>query len=440
MKIVVIGTGYVGLVTGACFAEVGINVICVDIDHKKIENLNKGVIPIFEPGLESLVTKNVSKGRLQFSTSLEESIKGADVAFIAVGTPPGEDGSADLKYVIGVAQEIGQNMNSYGVIVTKSTVPVGTAQKVEEAIKQELQKRQLDISFDVASNPEFLKEGAAIDDFLKPDRIVVGVSSPKAEEVMRKLYKPFLLNGHPIIFMDVPSAEMTKYAANSMLATKISFMNDIANLCEIVGADVNMVRKGIGSDARIGNKFIYPGIGYGGSCFPKDVKALIKTASSNGYQMQILEAVEAVNEKQKSVLFQKILNRFQGDIAGKTFAIWGLSFKPNTDDMREAPSLVIIEHILKAGGKVKAYDPIAIPETQHVLGNKIEYSNTEYEALENAEALLIVTEWTDFRSPDFTKIKKALKKPIVFDGRNIYDAKELNDLGFEYYGIGIKNN
>jgi UDPglucose 6-dehydrogenase len=438
MKIVVVGTGYVGLVTGTCFAEVGIDVICVDIDTKKIENLNNGIIPIFEPRLESLVAKNILKGRLQFSTSLAKSIKEADVAFIAVGTPPGEDGGADLKYVIGVAQEIGQHMNSYGVIITKSTVPVGTAQKVEEAIQKELQKRQLDISFDVASNPEFLKEGAAIDDFLKPDRIVVGVSSSKAEEVIRKLYKPFLLNGHPIIFMDVPSAEMTKYAANSMLATKISFMNDIANLCEIVGADVNMVRKGIGSDARIGDKFIYPGIGYGGSCFPKDVKALIKTAAANGYQMQILEAVEAVNDKQKSVLFDKVMNRFQGNITGKTFALWGLSFKPNTDDMREAPSLVIIDHILKAGGKVNAYDPIAISETQHILGSMIEYSNTEYEALDNADALLIVTEWADFRSPDFMKIKNKLVNPIIFDGRNIYDTKELNELGFEYYGIGKK--
>lgn len=438
MKIVVVGTGYVGLVTGTCFAEVGIDVICVDIDHLKIENLNKGIIPIFEPGLEALVDKNVEKGRLQFSTSLAESIKGADVAFIAVGTPPGEDGSADLKYVIGVAQEIGQHMNNYGVIVTKSTVPVGTAEKVQCAIQEELEKRQLDIAFDVASNPEFLKEGAAIDDFLKPDRIVVGVSSAKAEEVMRKLYKPFLLNGHPIIFMDVPSAEMTKYAANSMLATKISFMNDIANLCEIVGADVNMVRKGIGSDARIGNKFIYPGIGYGGSCFPKDVKALIKTAAANGYQMQILEAVEAVNEKQKSVLFDKIMNRFKGNIKGKIFAIWGLSFKPNTDDMREAPSLVIIDKILKAGGKIKAFDPIAMPEAKHIIGGKIEYSKTEYEALENSDALLIVTEWADFRSPNFEKIKVALINPIVFDGRNIYDTKELNELGFEHYGIGTK--
>ncbi len=436
MKIVVVGTGYVGLVTGTCFSEVGIDVICVDIDAKKIKNLQNGIIPIFEPGLDALVAKNVAKGRLRFSTSLRESIPGADVAFIAVGTPPGEDGSADLKYVITVASEIGQYMDSYGVIVTKSTVPVGTAKKVKEAIQSELCKRKLDISFDVASNPEFLKEGAAIDDFLKPDRIVVGVSSTRAEEVMRRLYKPFLLNGHPIIFMDVPSAEMTKYAANSMLATKISFMNDMANLCEIIGADINMVRKGIGSDDRIGNKFIYPGIGYGGSCFPKDVKALIKTASDNGYDMQILKAVETVNEYQKTVLFQKISNRFQGDLVGKTFAIWGLSFKPNTDDMREAPSLVIIDSILNAGGLIKAYDPVAMLETRHILGDSITYCKNEYEALEDAEALLVVTEWTDFRSPDFDKIRKMLKSPIVFDGRNIFDTKEMNSIGFEYYGIG----
>ena len=437
MKIVVIGTGYVGLVTGTCFAEMGIEVICVDIDQKKIENLNNGVIPIFEPGLDSLVLKNVSKGRLSFSTSLASSIKDADVAFIAVGTPPSEDGSADLKYVLNVAKEIGKFMNSYGVIVTKSTVPVGTAYKVNNAIKQELENRQIDISYDVASNPEFLKEGAAIDDFLKPDRIVVGVSSDKAEEVMRKLYKPFLLNGHPIIFMDVLSAEMTKYAANSMLATKISFMNDIANLCEIVGADVNMVRKGIGSDARIGNKFIYPGIGYGGSCFPKDVKALIKTASDNGYKMRVLEAVESVNENQKSVLFEKLFNRFQGDIAGKTFAIWGLAFKPNTNDMREAPSLIIIEKILNTGGKVKAFDPIAVSEAKHIIGNTIEYSMNEYDALENSDALLIITEWSEFKSPNFEKVRSTLINPLIFDGRNIYDTKEMNRLGFEYYGIGI---
>jgi UDPglucose 6-dehydrogenase len=440
MRIVVVGTGYVGLVTGTCFAEVGIDVICVDIDAKKIDNLNNGILPIFEPGLEALVVKNVSKGRLKFSTSLKQSIPGADVAFIAVGTPPGENGSADLQYVLAVASEIGQYMNNYGVIVTKSTVPVGTAQKVQLAIQNELDNRNLNISFDVASNPEFLKEGAAIDDFLRPDRIVVGVSSKQAEEVMRKLYKPFLLNGHPIIFMDVPSAEMTKYAANSMLATKISFMNDIANLCEIMGADVNMVRKGIGSDARIGNKFIYPGIGYGGSCFPKDVKALIKTAAENGYSMQILQAVEAVNEYQKTVLFNKLNNRFQGNLKGKTIAMWGLSFKPNTDDMREAPSLVLVDSILKAGGNVQAFDPVAMNEARHIIGDKIVYCNNEYDTLVNADALLIVTEWADFRSPNFDKIKALLTNPIIFDGRNIFDGKEMNELGFEYYGIGTKND
>jgi UDPglucose 6-dehydrogenase len=438
MKIIVVGTGYVGLVTGTCFAEVGIDVICVDIDTNKIENLKKGVLPIFEPGLETLVQKNVSKGRLQFSTSLEDSIPGADVAFIAVGTPPGENGSADLQYVLEVAKQIGKHMNSYGVIVTKSTVPVGTALKVQDAINEALKKRNISIPFDVASNPEFLKEGAAIDDFLKPDRIVVGVSSKEAEEVMRKLYKPFLLNGHPIIFMDVPSAEMTKYTANSMLATKISFMNEIANLCEIMGADVNMVRKGIGSDARIGNKFIYPGIGYGGSCFPKDVKALIKTAAENGYSMKILQAVEEVNEFQKTVLFTKLMNRFQGKIEGKTVAMWGLSFKPNTDDMREAPSLTLIKSIIEAGGIVQAYDPVAMNEARHMLGDTIKYCNNEYEAVENADALLIVTEWIDFRSPDFDKIKATLRNPIIFDGRNIFDTKEMNDLGFEHYGIGTK--
>ncbi|RYJ50852.1 UDP-glucose/GDP-mannose dehydrogenase family protein [Flavobacterium petrolei] len=440
MKIVVGGTGYVGLVTGTCFAEVGIDVICVDIDEKKIDNLNKGILPIFEPGLEALVIKNVSKGRLQFSTSLESSIPGADVVFIAVGTPPGENGSADLQYVIDVAKQIGKYMTSYGVVVTKSTVPVGTALQVQEAIHEELKTRNISIPFDVASNPEFLKEGAAIDDFLKPDRIVVGVSSKEAEEVMRKLYKPFLLNGHPIIFMDVPSAEMTKYAANSMLATKISFMNDIANLCEIMGADVNMVRKGIGSDGRIGNKFIYPGIGYGGSCFPKDVKALIKTAADNGYSMQILQAVEAVNEYQKTVLFSKLNNRFQGSLKGKTIAMWGLSFKPNTDDMREAPSLVLIDSILAAGGKVRAYDPVAMNEAKHIIGDQIVYCDNEYDVLLKADALLIVTEWADFRSPNFERIKELLSYPIIFDGRNIFDGKEMNELGFEYYGIGTNNN
>jgi len=440
MKIAVVGTGYVGLVTGTCFAEVGIDVVCIDVDQKKIDNLKKGVMPIYEPGLEEMVLKNVEKGRLQFSTSLPESIKGCDVAFIAVGTPPGEDGSADLKYVIAVAREIGQNIDEFCVVVTKSTVPVGTANKVKAAVQEELTKRNLSIEFAVASNPEFLKEGAAIDDFLKPDRIVIGVENKYAEDIMRKLYKPFLLNGHPIIFMDVPSAEMTKYAANSMLATKISFMNDIANLCEIMGADVNMVRKGIGSDGRIGNKFIYPGIGYGGSCFPKDVKALIKTAKDNGYTMQILESVEAVNEAQKSVLFDKIIKHFDGNIKGKTFAMWGLSFKPKTDDMREAPSLVIIEKLLAAGANVKAYDPVAMKEAKHILGEQIEFAKNENSALIDADALLVVTEWPDFRSPDFQVVKKLMKGNVIFDGRNIYDIAEMKELGFEYYCIGVKTN
>ncbi len=429
-----------GLVTGTCFAEVGIDVTCIDVNVKKIEDLKQGILPIYEPGLEEMVMRNVAKDRLHFSTDLATAIQGCDAAFIAVGTPPGEDGSADLKYVLGVAREIGQHMNDYLVVVTKSTVPVGTANKVKQAVAEELEKRASDLSFDVASNPEFLKEGAAIDDFLKPDRIVIGVESEQAEEVMRRLYKPFLLNGHPIIFMDVPSAEMTKYAANSMLATKISFMNDIANLCEIMGADVNMVRRGIGSDSRIGNKFIYPGIGYGGSCFPKDVKALIKTAAENGYQMQILQAVESVNENQKEVLFNKVMKHFGGDLAGKTFALWGLSFKPKTDDMREAPSLVIIEKLLAEGASVKAYDPVAIKEAKHMIGknDKVEYAKDEYDALIDADALLIVTEWPEFRSPNFQVIGKLLKNRVIIDGRNIYEAKELQEQGFAYYGIGVK--
>ncbi len=437
MKIVVVGTGYVGLVTGTCFAEVGINVICVDIDTNKIENLKKGILPIYEPGLEELVTRNTEAGRLQFSTSLTESIKNADVAFIAVGTPPGEDGSADLKYVLGVAHEIGENMNDYGVVVTKSTVPVGTSQKVKAEVQAALDKRGVNITFDVASNPEFLKEGAAVDDFLKPDRIVVGIESKKAEDIMRKLYKPFLLNGHPIVFMDIASAEMTKYAANAMLATKISFMNDIANLCELVGADVNWVRKGIGSDPRIGNKFIYPGIGYGGSCFPKDVKALVKTAKEYGHDLRILQAVEDVNDDQKLVLFNKIAKRFGGQLKGKTFALWGLSFKPKTDDMREAPSLVIIEKLLHAGANVKAYDPVAMHEAQKTLGESINYCKDPYDTLIDADALLIATEWPEFRSPNFNVIGKLLKQKTIFDGRNIYDQDEMKELGFEYYCIGI---
>ncbi|MCB2379712.1 UDP-glucose/GDP-mannose dehydrogenase family protein [Hymenobacter sp. BT635] len=440
MKIAVVGTGYVGLVTGTCFAEVGIDVTCIDIDQKKIDNLHKGILPIYEPGLEEMVSRNVEKGRLHFSTSLAEGIKDADVAFIAVGTPPGEDGSADLKYVLAVARGIGENMNNYGVIVTKSTVPVGTAAKVRAEIEQALAKRGADIEFDVASNPEFLKEGAAIDDFLKPDRIVVGVASTRAEEVMSKLYKPFLLNGHPIIFMDIPSAEMTKYAANSMLATKISFMNDIANLCEIMGADVNMVRKGIGSDARIGTKFIYPGIGYGGSCFPKDVKALIKTASENGYEMQVLKAVESVNDAQKEVLFDKVYKHFGGELKGKKMAVWGLSFKPKTDDMREAPSLVIIDKLLDAGCTVSAYDPVAMEEAKHTLGDRITYAKDEFAAIIDADALLVVTEWPDFRSPNFEVVARLMKQKAIFDGRNIYDAKELHEAGFTYHCIGIRTD
>ncbi|WP_019947793.1 UDP-glucose dehydrogenase family protein [Hymenobacter aerophilus] len=438
MKIAVVGTGYVGLVTGTCFAEVGIDVTCIDIDQRKIDNLRQGILPIYEPGLEEMVTRNVEAGRLHFSTDLGAAIKDCDVAFIAVGTPPGEDGSADLKYVLAVARGIGENMSSYGVIVTKSTVPVGTAAKVRHEIEQALEKRGADIDFDVASNPEFLKEGAAIDDFLKPDRIVVGVASERAEDVMSRLYKPFLLNGHPIIFMDIPSAEMTKYAANSMLATKISFMNDIANLCEIMGADVNMVRRGIGSDARIGPKFIYPGIGYGGSCFPKDVKALIKTAQENGYQMQVLQAVESVNEGQKEVLFNKVKKHFGSELKGKKMAVWGLSFKPKTDDMREAPSLVIIEKLLAEGCSVSAYDPVAVEEAKHSLGDRITYAEDQMEALIDADALLIVTEWPEFRVPNFTVVSRLMKQKVIFDGRNIYDKQELEQLGFAYHCIGIR--
>lgn len=437
MKIAVVGTGYVGLVTGTCFAEVGIDVTCIDIDQLKIDNLKKGILPIYEPGLEEMVTRNVDAGRLHFSTSLATSIVDCDVAFIAVGTPPGEDGSADLKYVLGVANEIGTYINNSIVIVTKSTVPVGTAVKVKHAVQSALENRKSNLEFDVASNPEFLKEGAAVDDFLKPDRIVVGIDTKRAEDVMRKLYKPFLLNGHPIIFMDIPSAEMTKYAANAMLATKISFMNDIAILCEIMGADVNLVRKGIGSDPRIGHKFIYPGIGYGGSCFPKDVKALIRTASENGHNMRILQAVEEVNEDQKHVLFNKVSTHFNGDLKGRNFAVWGLSFKPKTDDMREAPSLVIINELLKANANVKVFDPVAMHEAKKDLGEQVTYCKDEYDTLIDADALLIATEWPEFRSPNFNVISKLMKSKIIFDGRNIYDIEEMKELGFTYYCIGI---
>ena len=440
MKIVVVGTGYVGLVTGACLSDVGLEVICVDVDVKKIENLKKGILPIYEPGLEDIVERNFRKERLQFTTDLPTAIKGADVAFIAVGTPPGEDGSADLKYVLAVATEIGSSMNDYGVIVTKSTVPVGTAKKVDKAISDAQAARGVKIPYDVASNPEFLKEGAAIDDFMRPDRIVVGVNSERGREIMSNLYKPFTLNGHPVIFMDIPSAEMTKYAANAMLATKISFMNDIANLCEIMGADVNMVRKGIGSDPRIGNKFIYPGIGYGGSCFPKDVKALIKTAAESKYNMRILEAVEAVNESQKSVLFNKVKEHFNNNLKGKTLSVWGLSFKPKTDDMREAPSVVIINKLLAEGVKIKAYDPVAMEEAKHQLGDTITYCKDEYESLVDSHGILLVTEWTEFRVPNWKVVSKLLEEKVVLDGRNIYDREELEAYGYAYYGIGISKS
>ncbi len=437
MKIAIVGTGYVGLVTGACFSEVGIDVTCVDIDEKKVEQLKKGIIPIYEPRLEEMVKRNMSKGRLHFSTKLSESLKDVEVIFGAVGTPSDEDGSADLKYVLEVARDVGRYMSNYVLMVTKSTVPVGTAEKVRFALQEELDKRKSDLNFDVASNPEFLKEGAAVQDFLRPDRIVVGCDTDKAKKYMERLYKPFTMNGHPVIFMDITSAEMTKYAANSMLATKISFMNDIANLCEIVGANVNAVRKGIGSDSRIGNKFIYPGTGYGGSCFPKDVKALIKTADDLAYNMRVLKAVEEVNENQKSVLVSKLMKHFDYNLQGKTIALWGLAFKPQTDDMREAPSLVIIRKLLEAGAKVKAYDPVAMEEAKRILGDKIEYGKDQYDVLLNADALILVTEWSEFKFPNFKIIKKLLNQPVIIDGRNVYDVQEMKELGISYYCIGI---
>ena len=439
MKITIVGTGYVGLVSGTCFAETGLEVTCVDVDEKKIENLNKGIVPIYEPGLERMIENNVKKDRLKFSTSFKDSLDGCEVVFSAVGTPPDEDGSADLQYVLAVAKELGQNMTDYIVMVTKSTVPIGTAKLVKAAIQKELDKRGVDIPFDVASNPEFLKEGDAIDDFLKPDRIVIGVESEKAEKIMRRLYKPFLLNNHPILFMDIPSAELTKYAANSMLATKISFINDIANLCEIVGADVNSVRRGIGSDSRIGPKFIYPGAGYGGSCFPKDVKALIKTADENKYSLDILKAVENVNDRQKSVLFAKISKHFDHNLEGKTFAIWGLAFKPNTDDMREAPSLVLINELIKAGAKVRAYDPVAMKETKRKIGdmdNKVYYATDPNDAALDSEAVVLVTEWNEFRALNYKVLERLLKNKLIFDGRNIYDPQEMKEFKYTYYSIG----
>jgi UDPglucose 6-dehydrogenase len=440
MKIAIVGSGYVGLVTGTCFSEVGIDVVCVDIDKKKIDNLNNGIIPIFEPGLEEMIIRNMKKGRLSFTNDLSEALVDTEVLFIAVGTPPDEDGSADLKYVLSVASQCGSLMNDYLLIVTKSTVPVGTAVKVKAAVQAELDKRGVNIEFDVASNPEFLKEGAAIEDFLKPDRIVIGLDSPRAEDLMKSLYKPFTLNGHPIIFMDITSAEMTKYAANSMLATKISFMNDIANFCEIVGADINLVRKGIGSDSRIGNKFIYPGIGYGGSCFPKDVQALISTAVEYKYDLRVLKAVEAVNRDQKLILFNKILKHFNGDIKDKIVAVWGLSFKPKTDDMREAPSLIIIKKLLETGAKIKVYDPVAMPEAKHHFGDSIIYSEDQYDALIDADCLAMLTEWPEFRFPNFRIVKKLMNNPVVFDGRNIYDRVEMKKNGIDYFCIGVNTS
>ena len=436
MKIAIVGTGYVGLVSGTCFAEIGVDVTCVDTNSEKIESLQKGIIPIYENGLEEMVLRNMKAKRLKFTTSLESCLDDVEVIFSAVGTPPDEDGSADLKYVLEVARTIGRNMKQYKLVVTKSTVPVGTAPKVRAVIQEELDKRGVKIDFDVASNPEFLKEGNAISDFMSPDRVVVGVESARAEKLMSKLYKPFLLNNFRVIFMDIPSAEMTKYAANSMLATRISFMNDIANLCELVGADVNMIRSGIGSDTRIGRKFLYPGIGYGGSCFPKDVKALIKTAELNGYPMQVLRAVEEVNELQKSVLFDKLVKQFNDNLKDKTIALWGLAPKPETDDMREAPALVLIDKLLKAGCQIRAYDPAAMQECKRRIGDSVYYACDMYDAVLDADALMLVTEWKEFRLPSWAVIRKTMAQQIVLDGRNIYDKKEMEELGFVYSCIG----
>ncbi len=436
MKTAIVGTGYVGLVTGTCFAEMGLSVVCVDTDKKKIENLKNGIIPIFEPGLEDLVDRNIKAGRLTFATDLVDVLDDVEVIFSAVGTPPDKDGSADLQYVLDVAKTIGQNMTSYKLIVTKSTVPVGTAAKVKSTINQELEARGLDIDFDVASNPEFLKEGAAIKDFMSPDRVVVGVESEKAKTILTRLYKPFLLNNFRVLFMDIPSAEMTKYAANAMLATRISFMNDVANLCELVGADINQVRAGIGSDSRIGSKFLYAGCGYGGSCFPKDVKALIATGKENNYNLRVLHAVEEVNNDQKHVLFKKLNDYYKGDLKGKTISLWGLSFKPETDDIREATSLVLIELLLEAGANVKVYDPVAMNEVKHRIADKVYYAKDLYDAALDSDAVLLVTEWKEFRLPSWNVVKTVMKTPLVVDGRNIYDIQEMESNGFAYLSIG----
>jgi len=434
MNISIVGTGYVGLVTGACFAELGATVWCIDTNKEKINKLNNGIIPIYEPGLEDLVHRNVKASRLFFSTDLTESLNDVEMLFIAVGTPPGEDGSADLSYVIDVAKKIGQNLEKYLLVVTKSTVPVGSSTLVKNAIENELKKRIKNIEFDVASNPEFLKEGAAIDDFMKPDRVVVGVESEKARELMTRLYAPMLLSNFRVIFMDIPSAEMTKYAANAMLATRISFMNEIANLCEKVGADATMVRKGIGTDSRIGSKFLYPGAGFGGSCFPKDVKALIRTGKDHDSPLTLLESVEAINERQKKVLFGKFRDFYDGDLKGKKAAIWGLSYKPGTDDMREAPSLTLISQLLEAGCSVKAYDPVAMDEARNRLGDTIDYANDIYDALDGADVLFHVTEWKEYRMPDWEKIKELMRTPLLIDGRGVFDKTNLE--GISYLKIG----
>lgn len=438
MNIAIVGTGYVGLVSGTCFSEMGINVTCVDVDEKKIQKLQDGVMPIYEPGLDELVERNVKAGRLHFTTDLTTCLDEVEIIFSAVGTPPDEDGSADLKYVLEVARTVGRNITKHIVLVTKSTVPVGTAKKVRGVIQEELDRRGVNIEFDVASNPEFLKEGAAIKDFMAPDRVVVGVESAKAKKIMERLYRPFTLNGYPILMMDVASAEMTKYAANAMLATRISFMNDIANLCERVGANVDNVRKGMGADSRIGSRFLYAGCGYGGSCFPKDVKALVHTGIQNGYHMQVIEAVEAVNEKQKSIVFDKLLNAFGGNLQDKTVVMWGLSFKPETDDMREAPALVVIEKLLQAGAIVKVFDPVAMEETERRIGKQVIYCKDMYEAVIDADAIALMTEWKQFRMPSWAIIRKAMKNFVVVDGRNIYDGEELKELGFTYSRIGQK--
>lgn len=438
MKIAIVGTGYVGLVSGACFSEMGIDVTCVDIDEKKISKLINGEIPIYEPGLEELVKRNVEAGRLHFTTDLTTCLDDVEIVFSAVGTPPDEDGSADLKYVLEVARTFGRNIKKYTILVTKSTVPVGTAKKVKAAIMEELEKRGENIDFEVASNPEFLKEGAAIKDFMSPDRVVVGIESERAQKVMAKLYRPFLVNNFRVYFMDVPSAEMTKYAANAMLATRISFMNDIANLCELVGANVDNVRKGIGTDDRIGKRFLYAGCGYGGSCFPKDVKALVHTGLENGYHLKVIEAVEEVNERQKHIVFDKLSNAFDGNLKGKRIAVWGLAFKPETDDMREAPALIIIDELLKAGAEVIVYDPIAMAECHRRIGDVVTYAKDMYEAVIDADAIALVTEWKLFRMPSWAIIHKAMKGNVIVDGRNIYDGEELKEMGFIYSRIGQK--